>query len=443
MRPLRFVNPLFIGLAVLCTACDSPSASNGGASIEWLEDNAVPFATVDPGGSFTDLAPLGQMIGDARIVGLGEATHGSSEFFRMKHRVLEYLVRERGFRVFGIEATWAEALRVNHYIHTGDGAPAALLSNLRFWTWHTREVLDMILWMRAYNQTVPEAERVSFYGFDIQYSRVAMDEVVTYLRQVDVAAADSVVEWYSCFRQFQDKPNGATPNYSVVADLEKQRCREGVQAAHGLLQRRADEFTPRAGRATYDLALRTARVVVQNEDLRGYPQQGTLKRDAYMAENVEWLANVGEPGKRQVLWAHNAHVSRWEPFMGVNLTQAFGDDYVVVGFSFYRGGFNAVEATSGLRPLQAGEAKGDSYEHEFHRLGHERFYVDLRPIRAAGAPSDARWLLGPRPLRMIGATYRITAPEEAYADHDLAREYDILIHLTGVTPTELLPFISN
>jgi erythromycin esterase len=443
MRLLRLVNPLFLGLAVLCTACDSPSASNDGVSIEWLEDNAVPFATVDPGGSFSDLAPLGQMIGDARIVGLGEATHGSREFFRMKHRVLEYLVRERGFRTFAIEATWAESARINRYLHTGDGDPAVLLSALYFWTWNTREVLEMIQWMRAYNETAPASERLSFYGFDVQHSRSAMDQVIGYLRQVDDAAADSAVAWFRCYRQFQDRFGQPVPNYAATAVWEKEQCRAGVQAAHARLQQRADEYAARSGRPAYETALRTARVVVQNEDMRGgYPGSGN-KRDQYMAENVAWIADVGAPGTRLVLWAHNAHVSRWEPFMGVNLTEAFGDDYVVVGFSFYRGGFNAVEANSGLRPLQAGEAKGDSYEHEFHRLGHERFYVDLRPIRAAGAPSDARWLLGPRPLRMIGATYRITAPEEAYGDHDLAREYDIMIHLTDVTPTELLPFISS
>jgi erythromycin esterase len=448
MRRLRTLHPLCLTLALLLAACESPSAGTDPitgntpeAEIEWLRANAVPFGTVHPGGSASDLAPLGQMIGNARVVGLGEATHGSAEFFRMKHRVVEYLVRERGFRTFGIEATWAEATRINRYIHTGEGDPAALLSNLYFWTWNTREVLDMIQWMRAYNQSVPAADRVSFYGFDVQFSRVAMDEVVGYLRSVNAAAAaDSVTAFYACYRQYQDDVPRPLPNYGMAPVSEKQACRTGVVAAQALLQRRAAELAGRSGSAAYNTALRTARVVVQNEDLRSEPAQSAFKRDLYMAENVVWMSEAAGPGSRLVLWAHNAHVARLPKLMGSYLGQEFGDAYVVAGFSFFRGGFNAVEATLRLGPLQALDALQGSYEYEFNRLGHARFYVDMRPARAPGGPQAARWLLGPRPFRMIGATYRLATPNDVYSQRSLAREFDIMIHLTDTSPTQLLPF---
>lgn len=443
MRSLRSIPSLWLGLALVLAACDQPTRSDddgdGEAGIGWLQDAAVPFATVDAGAGFGDLAPLGKMIGDARIVGLGEATHGTSEFFRMKHRVLEYLVRERGFRNFGIEATWAEATRINRYLHTGEGDPAVLLSNLYFWTWNTREVLDMIQWMRAYNHGVPEAQRLSFYGFDVQFSRVAMNDVAAYLRRVNAAAADSAEAYFACYRGYQDRIGQATPNYATALPEVKQACRAGVRAVHALMERRAGELVGATGRAAYETALRTARVVVQNEDMRGHPD-GTNKRDTYMAENVAWIADVAEPGERVVLWAHNAHMSRWLQFMGVPLTSRFGAGYVVVGFSFYRGGLNAVEATTGLRAVTAEDARPGSYEHEFNRLGHARFYVDLRPVRAGSVPRDARWLLGPRLFRMVGATYRLSSPNDVYATHELAREYDIMIHLTDVTATQLLSF---
>ncbi len=447
MLRLRALHPLCLTLAFVLAACDSPSADSGNddgtdpeSQIAWLRDNAVPFGTVQPGGSASDLAPLGRMIGNARIVGLGEATHGSAEFFRMKHRVVEYLVRERGFRTFGIEATWAEATRINRYIRTGEGDPAALLSNLYFWTWNTREVLEMIQWMRVYNQSVPAAERVSFYGFDVQFSRVAMDDVVGYLRATDGAAADSAAAWYACYRQYQDQVPQPLPNYGAAPAADKQACRAGVVAAHALLQRRAAELTGRSGRAAYDVALRTARVVVQNEDLRSEPAQAAGKRDLYMAENVAWMSGAAGAGSGQVLWAHNGHVGRLPRLMGSYLAQEFGDAYVVAGFSFFRGGFNAVEATLRLGPLQAPDAWEGSYESEFNRLGHARFYLDMRPARTAGGPMAARWLLGPRLFRMIGATYRNATPTDVYSQRALAREFDIMIHVTETTPTQLLPF---
>lgn len=443
MRIHRFARQLSLFLLPLFAACESPSGGGGedqGPSLDWLRANAVPFGTTAPGGSAADLAPLGQMIGDARIVGLGEGTHGSREFFEMKHRVTEYLVRARGFRVFAIEATWAEANRINRYVHTGEGDPAVLLSNLYFWTWNTQEVLDLILWMRAYNQTVPDDQEVSFYGFDLQYPRVAMADVEAYLDRADPVAADSARRYYSCYHQYEDRLAAAFPNYAQLSAEIRASCRAGVTAAYALVQRRADALVAASSRAEYETALRAARIVVQNEDLRANPAQGTAKRDQYMAENVEWLATVAHPQAKLVLWAHNAHVSRWGPFMGTHLAERYGAGYVPVGFSFHRGRFNAVQQGVGLVPHDAPAALDESYEHQFERLGHARFMVDLRPLRTGGAPAEAAWLLGPRPFRMIGAGYVPSQPGNVYGDHQLPAEYDIMIHLSQTTATRLLPF---
>ena len=171
--PLRLSICTLFALAL--AACDDPVDPDAqGPDLTWLEQNAVPLATTEPGGPYTDLAPLKEMVGTARIVGLGEQTHGTREFFRFKHRALEYLVKEMGFNTFAIEAPWAEANRVNHYVHTGQGDPEGLLSHLRYWTWNTAEVLELIKWMRQHNQNPGGAPRVSFLAFDVQNARVAM-----------------------------------------------------------------------------------------------------------------------------------------------------------------------------------------------------------------------------------------------------------------------------
>src|SRR5271169_2485691 len=133
----------------------------------WIRDNAVPLATVEAGRGFADLERMRRIIGGARIVSLGEATHGTREFFRLKHRLLEFCVSELGFTLFGIEASYPECLRVNDYVLHGSGKPDEALAGTRFWTWDTEEVLALIEWMRAWNRT--HEPKVKFYGFDMQF----------------------------------------------------------------------------------------------------------------------------------------------------------------------------------------------------------------------------------------------------------------------------------
>lgn len=123
------------------------------AATDWLNKNCIPLKYVKAENGFEDLKPLKDLIGDARIVSLGECTHGSSEIFSMKHRILEYLVKEKGFTIFSIEANMPESYALNDYIIDGKGDPRKLMAGMYFWTWNTQEVLDMIEWMKKYNET--------------------------------------------------------------------------------------------------------------------------------------------------------------------------------------------------------------------------------------------------------------------------------------------------
>ena len=154
------------------------------AAATWIASVATPFSTAAPGSGFADLEPLGELIGNARVVGFGEATHGTREFFLMKHRAFEYLVERHNFTHFGIEATMPESRAVDRYVTRGEGDPAQLLAGLYFWTWNTQEVLDLILWMRAYNVRVGEP-RLRFFGFDMQSVNWSIDSVPVMLDRVD------------------------------------------------------------------------------------------------------------------------------------------------------------------------------------------------------------------------------------------------------------------
>lgn len=165
------VHTLLAALSLL-----SPAQQGLSPEATWLRGQGFPLATVEAGQGFDDLQPLRAMIGDARIVSLGEPTHGTREAFQLKHRLLEYLVTELGFTLFSIEASSPESFRLNDYVLRGEGDPRALIKGMYFWTWDTEEVLAMVEWMRLHNQAaLPEGRRpVQFTGFDMQTDTVAL-----------------------------------------------------------------------------------------------------------------------------------------------------------------------------------------------------------------------------------------------------------------------------
>jgi len=156
---------------------------------DWIKANAIPLSTPEAGHGFADMQPLKKLIGDARIVSLGEATHGTREFFQLKHRMLEFLATEMGFTLFSIEANMPEAYKLNDYVLHGNGDPARLIKGMYFWTWNTEEVLAMVKWMRAFNES--GKGRVEFTGFDMQTPNVALQIATDFLKQHDETYAGS------------------------------------------------------------------------------------------------------------------------------------------------------------------------------------------------------------------------------------------------------------
>jgi len=188
--PVFAATGLLAGIAVLAFAQQlQPPQPPTPSVIDWIRTHAIPLATVDAGHGFDDLQPLKKIIGDARVVELGEATHGTSEFFRMKHRMLEFLATQMGFTIFSIEANMPEAYRLNDYVLDGKGDPKALIKGMNFWTWDTQEVLAMVEWMRGFNQS--GKGHVEFTGFDMQAPNVALQTVFQFLQANDAGYVDA------------------------------------------------------------------------------------------------------------------------------------------------------------------------------------------------------------------------------------------------------------
>ena len=424
------------------TPPEEPPSSVAPAIQTWLQENVLPFDTVEPNDDFSDLQPLKDIIGDARIVSLGEATHGTREFFKMKHRLLKFLVEEMGFTAFGIEATMPEAFFVNDYVHTGQGDPASLLSDLYFWTWNTQEVLDMILWMRQYNQQT-NGPGVSFFGFDMQYPRLAMKHVKAYINTVQPDSLDYVRTLYLCFRPYQDLPQ----IYQYTSASEQQACHLDVQTVYDFLQDHRADYETQTSPEAFTMALQHARLVIQAED--GISSNPTSSRDEYMAENTRWLLDTWlGPDDKIVLWAHNFHVAvspGSSQTQGTYLRNFYLEDIVVMGFSFYSGMFNAVlfnefNEYQGLQKQIAPPPPKDTFAFQFNSIRTPRFFLNVRDL----APTDSqnRWLRGPRRFRSIGSVYNAAYDLNYYYRANLASEFDVIIYFKNTTASVLLPFTS-
>lgn len=207
-------NRTFLVAAALIVLCGPTlfAAEPTKAQRAWLKKNAVPIKTVEAGNGFEDLAPLKKLIGDARIVSLGESTHGSREIFQMKHRLVEFLATKMGFTIFAIEASMPEAYRLNDYVLRGKGDPKPLIGGMHFWTWNTEEVLAMVEWMRVFNTS--GKGRIEFTGFDMQTPDLAMRNVLQFLAKHDAAALKLARAAYDKVGRTSVRPSG--PAFGVA-----------------------------------------------------------------------------------------------------------------------------------------------------------------------------------------------------------------------------------
>jgi erythromycin esterase len=415
------------------TAPEEPAVQVDPEIVAWLKSNCIPFSTSKPGSGSEDLMPLKGIVGSARVVALGEATHGTKEFFEMKHRILQFLVEEMGFNIFAIEAAWAESNLVNDYVQTGRGDPARLLAGLGFWTWNTQEVLDMILWMRQHNENPGRASKVSFCGFDMQTARTAMDSVIAYLSRVDASAATWADSLYAPFHPYSSSGSSYTDASADVKSL----CSWNVQAVYGHLLEHRQEYESKTSTTQFALALQAARVAVQMEAYFGVLH--SPDRDGFMAENAQWWLNQGGPNAKIVLWAHNGHVSEYQYTMGRVLRSVYGREMVVLGFDFGFGSFNAVQynlatsqATGSPTRFEVEPPPSDSYEYTFEAASLPRFFLDMRDYPA--------WLLGPLRFRSIGAVYDQSSPLSYFAPVPLPSMFDVVIYFQNTSPSTLLPF---
>jgi erythromycin esterase len=404
------------------------TAEQRAAVVRDLRVHALPFGTVLAGNGFDDLTGLDRLIGDARIVALGEASHGTAEFFQMKHRLLEFLVERKGFTVFAIEGNWPEAQVADCFIKTGEGDAGAALAAMYFWTWQTEEVSALLHWMRHYNATRGERPVLSFAGFDMQYQNVAMQRVLDFLDRTSSADRDAVRALYDGLEKL-GKPDPETPAE------EKTRLRDRADKALDLIETQREMLVMASTPEEYRDVRQAARIALQAVELRaGIPG---AERDRAMAENARWLIEERFPGQKIVLWAHNGHIGTdtgsSEKSLGNHLRDRYGDQMVVMGFATHHGRVRVKRIEEGrvqpgppvVAPLAP--ARKVSVEALLQETGLPRFVLDLRDLpkdSAAGA-----WLAKPRLHRSIGAVYDPDRASNYYVHVRLPEMYDCIVFI--------------
>jgi erythromycin esterase len=372
------------------------------AAASWIREKAIPLATAEAGHGFDDMEPLRAVVGSARVVALGEATHGTREFFQLKHRMLEFLVEKLGFTVFAIEASFPDAETVNDYVLTGKGDPAAALAGLGFWTWNTDEVLDLIRWMRRYNEDPAHAAKLKFYGFDMQVPEHSAARLREYFKKVDPDRAGD-------------------PTETLGPLLEEHRA----------------EYVARSSNREWALAGHHAALMKLG------PRPSIAQRDKAMAENIVWILGEEPAGTKIVLWAHNGHVATTPivgtTSMGSHLRKFYGEAMRNFVFAFDRGDFNAVDGgptKRGVVKHSVTAAPPASFDGALAANGPPLFALDLRTAR--GAARD--WLDSLLANRSIGALFRDSAGPQAYfAKVRPLQMADAVLFVRETTPSHLRP----
>ena len=399
---------------------------------KWFASHAIPLKSVEDKESFEQLKPLKEVLRGVRIVGLGEETHGTHEFFQLKRRLIEYLVKEAGFTVFGMELSYAASLDINEYVLNGKGDRDKLLAKQGTWAWDTQEVSELIEWLRQYNSTVPAEKKVRFVGFDIHNTNDALLLVSNYLTKV----APERLEAFNKVAQFLHSDDTGRQHLDYPAQVSAADKAENLATLNeliGFLYVNQTRFTQKTSAAEFAQAFNDATVLGEFADTYRRSRADS-PRDLYMAQNLIRAVKEEKPEARIVVWAHNDHIGKRKGSFGGYLQSTYGPEYYALGLSFNQGAFQAREMSKdvtigALKEFTVGAAPEGSIEWYLNRTGIRNFIVDLR--NTTKSETIEQWLGTPRRMRSIGLGFY--GDPQSYLRINLPQTFDGLAFIETTT----------
>jgi erythromycin esterase-like protein len=405
----------------------------------------------------TGYDPLLKAIGNSRFVLIGEASHGTHEFYRERAEITKRLIAEYGFSAVAVEADFPDAYKINSYAR-GAGNDRSAIESLggfkRFpaWMWRNADVLDFVGWLRAYNDDLSQSEqKTGFYGLDLYSLHTSIEMVLNYLQKIDPEGAARARMRYSCFEHFGED----TQSYGYATAFGiAESCEDEVVSQLTELNRRATELANRDGRVAADeffMAEQNARLVKNAEQYYRTMYRSDVSswnlRDRHMVETLisldQHISNGGKPAKI-VVWEHNSHLGdaratemsrRGEWNVGQLVRERFGNAAYLIGFTTYNGTVTAARNWGDeAERRRVRNAIDGSVESLFHRVYYDRFYLTF------GNNENLRMKLGtPMLERAIGVIYRPeTERQSHYFQARLSDQFDAVIHIDETRAVEPL-----
>ena len=401
--------------------------------IEAVRERALPLR------GDADLDPLLELVGDARIVLLGEASHGTREYYTWRDRISRRLIAEKGFGFIAVEGDWPDCYEVNLYAKGwDDGAGSALdvlhaFSRWPTWMWANREVAELAEWLREHNRGLPDERKAGFYGLDVYSLWESIDVVTRYLERVDPQLAERARRAYGCFDPFEED----VQEYAWATQMVPTDCEEEVLNALAELRRKGPDFR-RENPESFFNAEQNA-LVATNAELyyRTMVRGGAASwnvRDTHMMETLDRLLKHHGPRSKAIVWEHNTHVGDARATdmarsgmvnIGQLAREAYGGEVVIAGFSSYAGSVIAGQQWGApMERMRVPEAKRGSWEHLFHQAGAEDKLLLMEGFDEVEGALDSRG------HRAIGVVYH---PErEAYGNYVptvLPYRYDAMLYI--------------
>ncbi len=405
-------------------------------TIAGLERIAKPLNSV------ADLEPILDAVGDATFVLLGEASHGTSEFYTWRTELSKRLIADHGFSFIGVEGDWPDCYRVNRYVKgmrdSGACASDVLHAFDRWptWMWANREVVALAEWMRAHNQSLGDEQRAGFYGLDVYSLWDSMRAVTEYLERLDPELARSAVRAYNCFEPYAEDAQ----EYARATALVPTSCESEAVAVLRRLRDRAPEVAG-DGRESYFNAEQNA-LVARNAEVyyrtmvRGGPASWNV-RDYHMVETIERLMKHHGPGAKAIVWEHNTHIgdARFTDMaragmvnVGQLVRQTHGDKAaLLVGFATYCGTVIAADEWGApMERMRVPAARAGSFEDQMHATGRGDALLLFDGSHDGGVPG----LDAPVDHRAIGVVYDPDRERWGnYVPTIIPRRYDAMIYI--------------
>jgi erythromycin esterase len=376
--------------------------------IEALNEKTIPIRSLESNASLKDLSPLRDIVGSASIVALGENSHGSSPIYKLKLRMIKYLVENEGFSIFALEAPTVEADQINEYVFSGQGNLNDVIKKLIYPSWQTREMADIIEWMKTYNQRA--RKKIEFRGFDMQNGTAALHAVEGFAKINDATLLADVIE---LTRLYSD-PQNNREKWELIAQ-------HADQISLYLESKNYPNVNAR------DFATIKHYMTIFSQSLSSNNASAKTKsRDEYMAQNIEWLFKNSGENTKIIVSADNTHITKASGKMGYFLKGSFGDQYLTIGFTYNKGTYSAYGPAQfyEVHPSFAG-----TYEYYFSKAKFKNYFLDIKRI------NDIAFLNKSAGFRSIGSRPQETSQ---FGEINLKDHFDVIAYIENSTHT--VPF---